>query len=149
MREGWSSATSSSGHHFALWIILRHPLPANSLDTHNILVRTYTSGYDSLLFILYLISAVCLVGAAIITSGEFGSSQNYSLFDNITCSDTASEYSLGRCTVNVGTCLSTCTNSIGIRCFGMFMSVVKLPVHCVRRCEKLYTTTLACMLNST
>ena len=67
-------------------------------------------------------SAVCSAGAAIITSGEFGSSQNYSLFDNITCSDTASEYSLGSCTVNVGTCLRTCTDSIGIRCFGKCMS---------------------------
>ena len=65
-----------------------------------------------------LTSAVCFAGAAIITSGEFGSSQNYSLFDNITCSSAALEHSLGSCTVNVGSCLTTCVNNIGIRCFG-------------------------------
>ena len=121
MKEGWNSVTNSSGHHFVLCITLRHLLPANSLDTQCTHVRT-TIITLTLITAHYGISAVYLTGAAIITSGEFGSSQNYSLFDNITCSDTASEYSLGSCTVNVGTCLSTCTNNIGIRCFGKCMN---------------------------
>ena len=129
MRGDWSSATSSSGHHFALYIMLKHPLPANSLDTHNTHVRMYDNGYDSLLCTLYLICAVCHAGAAIITSGEFGSRQNYSLFDNMTCSDTASEYSLEKCTVNIGTCLSICQDNIGIKCFGMYFSILLNYLH--------------------
>ena len=132
MKDGWSSATSSSGHHSALCITLRHLLPANSLDTHSTHVRLLLyHGCDSVQY-YYLTSAVCPAGAAIVTTGEFGTTQNYSLFDNITCSSTALEHSLGSCEVNIGTCLTTCTKSIGIRCFGKCVNGIplKVPVFC-------------------
>ena len=59
-------------------------------------------------------------GGAIITTGEFGSLQNYSLLQNISCSDTASETTLGDCVVYEADCLPLCPGTnIGLRCFGV------------------------------
>ena len=47
----------------------------------------------------------------------FGSSLNYSLFENITCSENAIESSLTSCTLYSTDCLPLCPNNIAIRCF--------------------------------
>lgn len=65
---------------------------------------------------------VCpFVGAAVITNGMFGSSLNYSLFENITCSESAVESSLASCTLYSTDCLPLCPNNIAIRCFSKYL----------------------------
>ena len=66
---------------------------------------------------MYTHTHTLLVGAAVVTNGLFGSSLNYSLFDNITCSENAIESSLTSCTLYSTDCLPLCPNNIAIRCF--------------------------------
>ena len=76
------------------------------------------------IYYVYVYTHTLLVGAAVITDGSFGSSLNYSLFENITCSENAIESSLTSCTLYSTDCLPLCPNNIAIRCFSMlFMGV--------------------------
>ena len=61
----------------------------------------------------------CIIGASIITSGEFGSPNDYSLIENVTCTSVSST-ALSSCDiVYAGDCIPNCPESnIGIRCFG-------------------------------
>ncbi|XP_011409971.1 PREDICTED: scavenger receptor cysteine-rich domain superfamily protein-like [Amphimedon queenslandica] len=58
--------------------------------------------------------------ASIVTTGEFGTSSNISLFQNITCSSIVGTSTLASCIVNAatGSCYPYCPGAnIGIRCF--------------------------------
>ena len=70
------------------------------------------------LVILILLDSINFhIGAAVITDGQFGSISNYSLFQNITCSSSATEATLGDCVMyDAIDCLPSCPN-IGIRCY--------------------------------
>lgn len=60
------------------------------------------------------------IGAAIVDSGIYGTVQNYSLVENITC--TGQESSVSDCTVySASGCIPWCPfKSVGVRCFGKY-----------------------------
>ena len=58
------------------------------------------------------------VGAAVFTDGRFGSNNNYSLFERISCGNPMLVTALNQCTLYEATdCLPSCL-PIGIRCYG-------------------------------
>ena len=72
---------------------------------------------------MIVICFFCDLGAAIVDSGIYGTAQNYSLVENITC--TGQENSVTDCTVNMASgCIPYCPfSNIGIRCFGECVSI--------------------------
>ena len=59
-----------------------------------------------------------IVVVSIFNDGRFDShASNISYFENITCSQSHTEFSLSECDI-VDSCQSSCKNAVGIRCFG-------------------------------
>lgn len=70
--------------------------------------------------IYYLLIFLIIIVASIVVTGEFGSSSNISLFQNISCPTIVGTSTLASCSVNAvsGNCYPYCPGAnIGIRCF--------------------------------
>ena len=94
-------------------------------------------------------STIAFSAAAVFTDGRFGSGTNFSLFQNITCSGSASEASLQNCQMNPPSdCLPFC-QGIGIRCYskGMHKDIhyvvgelyMRRYMHCMRMSLSSYS----------
>ena len=61
---------------------------------------------------------ILFIVVSIFTDGRFNpDASNTSYFENFTCSESHTEFSLRECNI-VDSCQSYCQNAIGIRCFG-------------------------------
>lgn len=76
------------------------------------------TSYESKTLLLSIIIIIFITSVtAVFTDGRFGSMAGVSLFQNISCADNLASNQLGDCLI-ADSCQSTCTNVVGLRCYG-------------------------------